>query len=215
MLLDFSMLVNKWNLKIKGVIQCGAHFAEEFSEYKKHDVSPMVFIEPCRKAYYELYERLSKESGVYLFRYACGNYVGTATMYTGDETVNKGMSNSLLKPDLHLQLHKEVEFTDTEEVSVEKLDNLIATLYGWTQGTFNLLVMDCQGYEGEVLRGATETLKSIDYVYTEINFASVYENCTQAEELDELLHEFERVETGVKVGGMWSDCLYIRKTLLK
>jgi hypothetical protein len=39
----------------------------------------------------------------------------------------------------------------------------------------------------------------------------VYQGCTLVDDLDELLSEFERAETGAWVGNMWSDALYIRK----
>jgi len=52
-------------------------------------------------------------------------------------------------------------------------------------------------------------------VYTELNKDYVYEGCTLVDEMDELLNEFERVETGDWVGGCWTDGLYIRKSILK
>jgi hypothetical protein len=48
-------------------------------------------------------------------------------------------------------------------------------------------------------------------VYTEVNKDEVYQGCTLVDELDKLLHEFNRLETGQWVGGMWSDALYIRR----
>lgn len=211
MLLDFTTLVKKYDLKIKGVIQCGAHFGQEYEGYVENGIQRMIFIEPCEKAFSVMKEKFVGNPNVILWKTACGSKMGHGIMYTGDETVNKGMSNSLLKPALHLQLHKEVEFTDQEEVVIVPLDYIMDNAI---KQNYNLLVMDCQGYEGHVLRGATRQLPYIDYVYTEINFAQVYEGNVEAEELDALLHEFTRVETGIKVGGMWSDCLYIRKTLL-
>jgi hypothetical protein len=74
--------------------------------------------------------------------------------------------------------------------------------------------MDAQGYEGYVLRGGKKTLKQINWVYTEANQLETYEKNTMIGELDNLLHEFKRVETGQWVGGAWTDCFYIRKSLL-
>lgn len=209
MLLDFSQLVKKWNIKASSVIQVGSHFGQEYDEYIKNGITNIVFIEPCKKAFIELSRRHGDKAGVTLFNVACGDYEGEATMFTGDETVNKGMSNSLLKPAKHLTLHPEVQFTDTEKVHVIRLDSL-----GLADKGFQLLVMDCQGYEGYVLKGGFQTLRQVNYVYTEINFDEVYENNIKADELDFLLQDFKRVETGAKVGGMWSDCLFIRKSLL-
>lgn len=208
MLLNFEQLVKKYNIQSKGVIVVGAHHAEEHNDYLAAGIPKMVYIEPCKKAFDELKRQFQYAPNVKLFNMACGdkNEMG-ATMYTGDNTINHGQSNSLLKPALHLSIHPGVDFPDTELVNVGLLDDLELNGY-------DLLNMDCQGYEGYVLRGGKKTLKQIKWVYSEINFAEVYENNTMSDELDELLNEFERVETGVMVGGAWSDCLYIRKSML-
>lgn len=75
--------------------------------------------------------------------------------------------------------------------------------------------MDVQGYEGEVLKGATETLKGIDVVYTEVNRGSTYKGNALIEEIDEMLSEFTRVETyWPSPNWTWGDACYVRKTLL-
>lgn len=35
MLINLEELISKYNLNIKGIIQCGAHHAKEFKLYKK------------------------------------------------------------------------------------------------------------------------------------------------------------------------------------
>jgi FkbM family methyltransferase len=219
-MISFPMLVQKYGIKTKGVVHVGAHWAEEHEEYLRHGIEYFIYIEPCAKAFEVLWNKFLDNENVVTIDYACSDYTGKAVMFTGDNTVNHGQSNSLLKPNKHLQLHPEVVFDGEEEVAVDTLSNLLSKItplrFGGEQwlDNFKLLVMDTQGTEGRVISGAKSVLHYFDYVYTEINFDSVYENCTQAEELDSLLSDFERVETGAKVGGMWSDSLYVRKTLL-
>lgn len=210
MLLDFQKLVDKYNVKSKGVIQVGAHYGQEFNDYLLAGIQRIVFIEPCGKAFQELHRRFQFNPNVRMFNCACGDEVGQSLMYTGDNTVNKGQSNSLLKPAKHLSIHPEVKFTDEEMVDVDRLDNL--DLIG---EDYDLLVIDCQGYEGHVLYGGLQTLEQINWVYSEVNQEEVYEGCTRVSELDIILKDFARVETGQWVGGMWSDAFYVRKTLLK
>jgi FkbM family methyltransferase len=214
------MLVQKYGIKTKGVVHCGAHWAEEHEEYLAQGIEYFIYIEPCERAFKKLWERFNHNDNVILINRACSDYTGKATMFTGDNTVNHGQSNSLLRPDKHLFLHPEVKFDGEEEVTVCTLDSLLYKIspprFGgefWADH-FKLLVMDTQGTEGRVIMGGKSVLRYFDYIYTEINFDSVYENCTQAEELDSLLFDFQRVETGAKVGGMWSDALFVRKTLL-
>lgn len=208
MLIPFPALVEKYKMKPNGVIQVGTHWAQEHDAYLQCGINRFIYIEPCEKAFEVLRGKFVGNHSVKLYNLACGDVQGTQTMYTGDNTVNKGMSNSLLKPALHLQIHPNVEFDGEEEVDVEILDNIPTE-------DINLLVMDAQGYEGHILRGATETLKHIDYIYTEVNQLNVYEGNTLVDELDKMLLDFSRVETGVWIGQAWSDALYIRKILLQ
>ncbi len=81
-------------------------------------------------------------------------------------------------------------------------------------GDYNFLNMDTQGYELKILQGGAETLKAIDYVYSEVNRDEIYEGNARIEQLDAFLHEFQRVETfwcNGGVSGTWGDAFWIRK----
>jgi FkbM family methyltransferase len=207
MLISFKESIQKYNLNIDGIIHVGAHYGQEYAEYERAGISEVVFIEPCSKAFEVLTATFGQVPGVTLINSACGAEFGIATMNV--EQANQGMSNSLLKPAKHLQQYPSIQFTETEEVEVRPLDE-----FELFRCVMNLLVMDVQGYELEVLKGATETLKGIDYIYTEVNRDEVYEGCAKVHHLDEFLTEFQRVETNW-AGGTWGDAWYIRKSLLK
>ena len=207
MLISFKQSIAKHDLRITGVIHVGAHYGQEYHDYKAAGIKNIVFIEPCWAAYEKLYDLFHDMPGVKLFNVACGEYEEIRDMVT--ETANTGMSNSLLNPIKHLQQYPSIQFTGTEEVSVKPLDVL-----GFNPELYNTLVMDVQGYEDRVLKGATATLPHIDYIYTEVNRDEVYENCARVEQLDEFLTEFTRVETNW-AGNSWGDAWYIRRSLLK
>jgi len=208
MLLNFPSLVKKYSIKADGCIHVGAHYAQEHPDYVTAGIKRFVYIEPCAATFNVLKNKFAGHHHIHLFNVACGEIEGQQVMYTGSQ--NEGQSNSLLKMQKHLEIHPGITLPNTELVTVKRLDSL-----GLAHKGYQLLVMDCQGFEGRVLKGATETLKQINYVYTEVNRDAVYENCTLVEELDELLHEFDRVETGAWVGGMWSDALYIRRNSIE
>lgn len=207
MLLNFPSLVKKYSVKADGCIHVGAHHAQEHPQYVAAGIKRFVYIEPCAGAFNVLKNKFAAHHHIKLFNYACGDTEGQQVMYTGSQ--NEGQSNSLLKMDKHLQIHPGITLPNTELVTVKRLDSL-----GLAHKGYQLLVMDCQGYEGRVLKGGMETLKQMNYVYTEVNKDTVYRDCTLIDELDHLLNEFERVETGGWVGNAWSDAFYIRKTLL-
>ena len=134
-----------------------------------------------------------------------GAETGKNTMYVSD---NEKQISSSLKRKVHLTQNPYVKFHCTEEVEVNILDNY--DCFG-----DNFLNMDVQGYELEVLKGATKTLEKVDYVYCEVNRDEVYENNAYIEELDEYLaqYDMERVMTSWE-GQIWGDALYVRKNLL-
>jgi FkbM family methyltransferase len=204
MLLNFPSLVKKYSIKADGAIHVGAHHAQEHPDYVAAGIKRFVYIEPCAATFNVLKNKFAAHHHIKLFNVACGEVECEQVMYTGSQ--NEGQSNSLLRMDKHLLIHPGITLPNTELVTVKRLDSL-----GLAHKGYQLLVMDCQGFEKWVLLGGTETLKQVNYIYTEVNRDAVYENCTMIDELDELLNEFKRVETGAWVGGMWSDALYIRR----
>jgi FkbM family methyltransferase len=208
MLISLQEIIKKYHPKLKGSIHVGSHWAEEYEDYKAAGMIKQVWIEPCEAAFMKMVERVNDEN-VIMIKCACGEQdAESVLMFTSPE--NQGQSNSLLPPDLHLQQHPEIKFNETELVTVRRLDSL-----EFNKSEYNFLAMDVQGYEGFVLKGATETLKHIDYIYTEVNRGSTYKNNTLIEEMDLLLSDFERVETyWPSPSWTWGDAFYIRKTLL-
>jgi len=200
MLLRLDKLIAKYGMKITGVIQAGAHWGEEFEEFKKAGITRGHFFEPCSKAF-EILGKKIPIGGYYCYKCALSDHTGEESIYT--ETSNQGQSNSLLKPVKHLEYYPNIVFDSCELVSVRPLDYCSIT-------DCNFLVMDCQGSELNVLMGAAETLKFIDYIYTEVNREELYEGCAMIEDIDNYLTEFRRVETKWKRRG-FGDALYIRK----
>lgn len=211
MLLNLTELIQKYSLKITGVIHVGAHFGEEVAEYHKNGINNIILIEPCAPAFRKLQNKFGAHHHIQLLNVACAAVDGEAKMFT--ETANNGQSNSLLQPMRHLQHYPDIQFKGTETVKVYRLDTLM--LPSSNPGKYNMINMDVQGAEGAVVIGAKETLAHIDYIYTEVNddSAQLYKNATKISDLDDLLKDFQRVETSWTQQG-WGDALYIRKSKL-
>jgi FkbM family methyltransferase len=235
MLISLSEVLSKYNMKPKGVIHVGAHWAEEHDDYVANGIERFVYVEPCKDAHHTMLKRLAEKHGnegwygalnpyngndgrvhigfekdginISLFQYACGSTPSQMVMYVSHN--NQGQSNSLLEPDLHLQQHKEVVFNDAELVEVVTLDSL--------KVTGDMLVMDCQGFEGEVLKGGIDTLKQVNIIYTEVNNGSTYKGNMLIQDVDDFLaqYRFKRVETyWPSPNWTWGDAVYIKEGLL-
>lgn len=204
MLLDFDTLVNKYNLKINGVIQIGAHYCEEHNTYLKHGIDNFMYFEPDPNSYNVIMNKLGGRSNVQIHNYALGN---TNNMMKFNVSSNESTSSSLLKPKLHLKQHPHVKFVDTIDVEVRKLNDFEVS------SDFNFINIDVQGYELEVFKGADKHLENIDYIMSEVNRDETYEGNGLIDDVDSFLSEFGfvRVETSWD-GVIWGDAFYIKKT---
>ena len=194
-------IIEDFDLKIKGVIHIGAHYGEEYRIYSECGIKNMIFFEPVQANYKILIESLPENTRTY--NIALGNERGVREMYI--ETVNTGQSCSLLEPGTHLSSYPGIKFDTKEIVKMDKLDNI-----PFNRTIYNMINIDVQGYELEVFKGAIETLKSIDIIYTEVNRDEVYKNCARVEEIDLFLNNFKRVKTQWD-GITWGDALYIKQ----
>lgn len=203
MILDLVGLTKKYNMDITGVIHIGAHFGEENGVYNQLKIKNRTYFEPNSKNFNTLKQNLGNKYN--LINKALGNDNKKMTMFV--ESANSGQSNSLLKPALHLRQYPHIQFTDTEEVDMVRMDDM-----GLDFSDYNFINIDVQGYELEVFKGAEKTLNNIDYIMSEINRDEVYENCARIEDLINFLspYGFKLVETDW-AGNSWGDGLFIKE----
>lgn len=226
MMIPLQEILTKYNIHPKGVISVGAHWAEEHDEFVRCGIERFIYIEPCKEAFIQMAKNVGREldipevekhyswgggiicgdDKITLIHCACGLEEKEMPMYVSHQ--NQGQSNSFLKPELHLIQHPEIIFDDAELVKVIPLDNLPIG-----KEKYDMLVMDTEGYEGEVLKGATETLKNINIIYTEVNRGETRIGNILIEDLDEYLkgYDFKRVETHwPSPNWTWGDALYLK-----
>lgn len=203
MLLDFKKLIEKYDIPITGIIQIGSNYAQEDELFNNIGIQNKIYIEPCQKAFKFLKEKFNQVENVTLFNVACGEKKEFKEMFV--ESQNGGASNSFLKPKLHTELFPHITFEEKEMVEVVKLDDLT-----FDRTKYSILMMDCQGAEGFIIKGGTETLKTINFVYTEVLTAELYEDNFLINDLDVLLSDFKRAETSL-TNFEYGDALYVRK----
>ena len=200
MILDITNLIKK---PIVGIVQVGAHTGNEIEQLSLL-TNNIVLFEPQKNVYAVLCENIKKYSNIIAENLALGSEKKyNIKMYK--EYSNSGMSSSILEPHIHKTQYPWITFDGVEYVSMTTLDEYFID----KKINFNVLIMDVQGYELQVLLGAKENLKKIDYVYCEINRAELYKDCAKVEELDNFLSEygFKRTFTDW-AGETWGDALY-------
>ena len=205
MLLDFEKLLQKYDMRISGVLHVGAHFGEEYLSYIDNGISRVVFIEPLKENFQVLEDRFGAMDDVVLINKGAGSEKKQLNMYRAS---NDLVSSSVLKPKRHLTQHPDVLFDDGQTIiEIDRIDNMLEDIV-----PYNFMNVDVQGYELEVFKGAGEFLDRVDFIMTEVNRDEVYEECAQVEEIDEYLskYKFKRVETSWD-GDCWGDALYIKE----
>ena len=190
-----------WGLKVKGLIHAGAHKGEEASVYSALGFGAVTWIEAIPKLAQELAQVIQPPSTVI----NAALWSRPNEKMTFNVTSAQG-SSSLFDLGEVKDEYPTIVVIEQIEVVTETLDQL-----NDMASEKNLLVLDLQGAEYEALLGATETLKGIQYLITEVNRRELYKGIKLVADLDKLLSEsnFIRVATRWTRHG-WGEALYVR-----
>ena len=175
---QLKKIFKKFSNKIHSIAHVGAHLGQEVEIYLQAKPDNLYLFEPQKNIFDKLNEKVQDKKNVFAFNFGLG--ADTSKKILHKATENNGASSSLLEPKLHLELHTNIKFEKNEEVDVKRFDELIIN-------DVNFLVLDVQGFELEVLKGFGEKIKSIDFLFTEINKNFVYKNNVLIDELDQYL----------------------------
>ena len=107
---------------------------------------------------------------------------------------NDGASSSILAPAEHQELWPQVQFQRTVRMHTLTLPSMLQQ-HGIDIHAYNGLIMDTQGSELMVLRGALPILQNFDVIKTEAADFEAYAGCCRLEELETFMrqHGFEEV----------------------
>lgn len=200
-------ILAKFNLNlsfIKGCIHIGAHEGQEYPLYKQFGIKNLLFYEALPENFVGLKNNIGNDTSVDLRNIALGNKTGEVDMFLED----RGLSSSILEPEYHLHQYPQIVFNKTQKVKITRLDD-----ESFQRNLYNFINLDVQGYELEVLKGASSTLDNIDIVLTEINKVKMYKGCALVNDIDDFLSgfAFKRIVTyWQQDGGTWGDGLYMR-----
>lgn len=206
---DYVSLKAKWHIKPAGIIHVGAHNGEELHTYLGDaDVRHIAFFEASPVTFLALQRHIDATpkpahvQSVHAYPFGIGAEEKEVDFFVA----SNGQSSSVLKPKLHVDKYPGITFNNVEKIKIKTLDSFHLMGYDY-------LCIDVQGYELQVLKGAENTLKNINWIHTEVNGALLYENCVLIDDLDAHLatHGFKREDTAwASDGGNWGDALYVR-----
>lgn len=158
-----SVLLNHFGVtKVLDIGGNSGQFAESIIDFGYE--GKIVSFEPVDVAYKSLLKRANRYSSWSVAeRAAIGNFNGKVEINVSDETVFSSIKN--IKSD-YVDNKAAATVVRKEEVSIYTLDTLKGKYYNNDEVLF--LKVDTQGFEKEVLEGATELLKIVKGVKLEI-----------------------------------------------
>ena len=201
---------------IKTVIDVGASDGKTVEAWMaRYPVATIYGIEPLPQSF-RLLKNLAEKSGgrVKALNYAVGEKSGMVNMhFHQDHPTSSSLLNSTSGGLEALPVMAAETVIEVEQTTLDRIFGVEPELVGPI-----LLKMDVQGFEGNVLRGATNLLSSVTYVLTEITVADCYENQCEFDELHNILtaagfklmgfSEQFHLEDGAPV---YADVVYVNK----
>lgn len=211
MIPDPAAIGARYGLPVTRLAHVGANDGQEIEAYLAAGIRALFLFEPLAEPFARLETRcaaLGDAATFHLYRTALGEAVGEAAMHVAG---GAAAASSLLRPAMSRRDRQRLGFeARTETVPVQRLDAIAALADG-----VDLLVVDVQGFELPVLRGAGALLDRIPFVICELNREPTYEGSATVADVDALMEArgFRRMATHWPSRN-WGDGLYVRTTLV-
>lgn len=199
---------------VSGVIHVGANEGQERDIYKKYDLR-VVWIEPNPEVFKKLVANIQGYPHQRAFQYLVTDKDDAE--YAFHVSNNDGLSSSILDLKLHKDIWPEVAYDRTITLRSTTLASLLKREC-INASEYDALIMDTQGTELSILKGAIPILRSFMFIKTEVSDFESYKDCCQLKDVNTFIkqHGFkemrrrkfaERAE-----GGNYYDVVYKRKS---
>jgi FkbM family methyltransferase len=203
-LISINQLTKYWNIKPKNILHVGAHEAEEFEEYIGNGWGPVTWVEVQPEKVKFLREKL-KNTDHSVIQAAVWNESGVTQNL---KIMSNSQSSSLLPLGTHQIRYPSIVIEKEFSVKTITLDELVKGQ------RFEYISLDIQGAELNALKGFSNGIKSVLWVYCEVNKEHLYEGCCLIQDIDEYLSKFnfKRVSTRW-TENFWGDALYVSQKI--
>ncbi len=173
-------------LDVTVVVDVGARTGEFGSWLRRNGYQGrIVSFEPVAANFRRLSERASSDTSWQTYRMALGSSEGTGSINVTGGT----QFSSFRRPSHYAQtvFGSEASISSVEDVKVGTLDSVWDEAIGTGAATY--LKTDTQGWDHEVVRGASEALRHVVAVQMEVSLKAVYDESPPLEESLRLLRD--------------------------
>jgi FkbM family methyltransferase len=168
-------LMQSFGVAPRGIIHVGANDGAEFEAYRGVGANAVVYIEPIPSVYEVLKSRVEVVPGHFAVNAICS--AKSREKVTLNVASNRGESSSILPLGEHAELFPSIKYIESMVMETSTVDEIVFSTFRGKQ--FDLMVVDVQGAELLVLKGALRTLALVEAVYVEVSERPLYEgSCT-------------------------------------
>ena len=198
---------------VKGIIHVGANTGQEIGLYDQYGLG-VVWIEPNP----DIFETLQSNLLGFPRQIAIKGLVSDLenVEYQFHIANNNGESSSILELNLHQDIWPEIVYEKTINLHSRTLPSLLKE-NNIDNRNYDMLVLDTQGSELLVLKGATPILQDFNYIKAEVPDFESYKGCCQLKDLQLFLdqhgfREYARHQFAKRRGGgSYYDIIYKKK----
>ena len=200
---------------VSGVIHVGANLGQERELYAQHNLK-VIWIEPIPHIFEGLKSNIRDFPAQAAFNHLVTDRDGA--LYDFHIASNAGASSSIYEFADHKDIWPHVHFEETITLTSSTLCTIMER-EKVDVSEYDALIMDTQGSELLVLKGAESLLSNFKYIKTEVADFESYAGCCRLDDLNEFLSargftlkKKYRFATR-KQGGAYYDVLYVNDTL--
>ena len=172
--------------KISGIIHVGANEGQEREKYKNNSLE-VLWIEPIPEVFDQLKINIKNYKKQKALRYLLLDKDDKKILFKIAN--NRGASSSIFDFGLHTKIWPGVNYTKTIKLKSSRLTTMINN-EKIDLKKFQALLLDTQGSELLVLKGATEILKNFNFIITEAADFDSYIGGCKIEELSKFLKTY-------------------------
>jgi FkbM family methyltransferase len=203
---------NRFLRETHGVVHVGANVGQERALYARYGLD-VLWVEPIPDVFARLAANLRDHPRQRAVQALVTDRDGAE--YTFNLANNDGESSSILALKQHRDVYPTVTYTGSIRLQSVTLPTLLAR-EGVDVARYDALVLDTQGSELLVLRGAAPLLARFRFIKTEVPDFEAYEGCAQLADIDTYLRahgftEWSRHPFATHAsGGRYYDVVYRR-----
>jgi FkbM family methyltransferase len=206
---NFIDWAQQFSIRSGPIIHVGAHLAQERNVYRNLGFQPVLWFEAQPEIASRAQQLLEQFDLQQVRNTALWSVEGVELEFfvAGHE----GSSSSLLEPFLISASHPDVSIQSSYRINTSTLDRETAS----SETEYKIIVLDVQGAELEVLKGGKQTLKNVNYIFSEISTLKLYKNSPHAKDLVKYLDDngFLFAASHLNRNTGWGEGLFIRKEL--